>query len=264
MEEKLAPERSGESARREGKADVHIHSAAGDGLPTVEQILEHAEYNTDLDVLAITDHDELDGAFEARNLAEKRGYRVQVIVGCEITTLDGHLLALDIESPIRMLQSLEKTIEAVHRQGGLCVVPHPMSWLTLSVGHKVLLRVTKNESPWIYFDGIEVFNPSIAGRVAHERAREFNRAKLCLPEVGGSDAHHLHLVGTAVTVFEGRTAEDFRQSLARGATRAAGEFWPANAQFEGFAALQFKSLVVHPTQKVRRALESVWGGSKWV
>lgn len=241
-----------------GKADIHIHSAVGDALPTVEQILEYAEHQTDLDVLAITDHDELRGGFEARDIAERRGYRIEVIPGCEITTRDGHLIALDIESPIRMLQPLERTVEAVHRQGGICIVPHPMSWLTLSIGHRMLVRITESKYPDVYFDGIEVFNPSLAGRVAHERALVFNRQRLGLPEVGGSDAHHLHLVGTATTTFEGHTADDFRRALAAGTTQAAGEFWSANAQLEGFAALQFKSLVVHPTQKVRRALESAW------
>jgi len=256
----MALESSSDVPVFEGKADIHIHSASGDALPTPEEIIEHVEHNTDLDVVAITDHDELEGAFQARELAAKKGYRVQVIVGCEITTLDGHLLALDIESPVRMLQSVEKTIEAVHRQGGICIVPHPMSWLTLSVGHKVLLRVASSKSPTIYFDGFEVFNPSIAGRVAHERARNFNRSVLHLPEVGGSDAHHLHLIGTAYTLFEGKTSDDFRRSLALGRTSAHGEFWQPNAQFEGFAALQLKSLVVHPTQKIRKAIESVWGG----
>jgi predicted metal-dependent phosphoesterase TrpH len=213
-------------------------------------------------VIAITDHDELRGAFEARDRAAQRGYRVQVIIGCEITTREGHLLALDIESPVRMLQSLERSIEAVHHQGGLCIVPHPMSWLTLSAGKRSLVRVTKHESPLIYLDGIEVFNPSIAGRVAHERAWAFNRERLHLPEVGGSDAHHLHLVGSALTLFDGCAADDFRRSLAAGTTEAMGRFWSANDQLEGFAALQLKSLVIHPSQKVRRALESVWSGGK--
>lgn len=245
-----------------GKADVHIHSATGDALPTVEEIVEFAEHETDLDVVAITDHDELRGGFEARDIAERRGFRVQVIPGCEITTLDGHLLALDLQSPIRMLQSVEKTIEAVHRQGGVCIIPHPMSWLTLSVGYRVLNRILRNESSWVYIDGIEVFNPSLAGRVAHERVKKANQERLHLPELGGSDAHHLHLVGTATTEFEGHTADDFRRALTNGSTRANGEFWSANAQLEGLAALQFKSLVVHPSQKVKRALESVWGGGK--
>lgn len=245
-----------------GKADVHIHSATGDALPTVEEIVKYAEYETDLDVVAITDHDELRGGFEARDIAERCGYRVQVIPGCEITTLDGHLLAIDLQSPIRMLQSAEKTIEAVHRQGGLCIIPHPMSWLTFSIGYRVLARILESQSSWVYIDGIEVFNPSIAGRVAHERVIELNSQKLHLPEVGGSDAHHIHLIGTAITEFEGHTAADFRRALANGSTRASGQFWTANAQLEGLAALQFKSLVVHPSQKVRRALESVWGGGK--
>jgi predicted metal-dependent phosphoesterase TrpH len=263
-EPKTEPELQPDSKieRRLGKADTHIHSSTGDALPAVTQILEYVETQTELDVIAITDHDELRGSFEAREISAQRGYRAEVMVGCEITTLDGHLVALDIESPIRMLQSMEKTIEAVHRQGGICIIAHPMSWLTLSAGQRVLKRVKNSELPYIYFDGLEAFNPSIAGRVAHDRVKQFNREFLKLPEVGGSDAHHLHLVGSAITVFEGQTAQDFRDSLKQGTTCAVGEFWTANEQIEGLAALQFKSLVVHPSQKVRRALSGVFGGSK--
>lgn len=249
---------------RRGRADIHIHSAVGDALPTIEQILEYAEHRTTLDLIAITDHDELKGAEKACELAAQRGYRVQVMMGCEITTLDGHLLALDIEKPVRMLQSLEKSIEAVHRQGGLCIVPHPLSWLTPSVGLRVMMRVFHSSSPWIYFNGIELFNPSIAGRVAHRKARTLNRGLLHLAETGGSDAHMLPLIGTGVTFFEGSTADDFRRSLQEGRTKGWGRFWKADAQMDGLAALQFQSLVVHPVRKVRRALGGVLRGNRSV
>ncbi|MBI4319397.1 MAG: PHP domain-containing protein [Chloroflexi bacterium] len=240
-----------------GSADLHIHSAAGDGVPAVSEILEHVQQGGSLDLIAITDHDEIAGGYEARELVAQRSYRFEVIPGAEITTLDGHLLALFIEKPVRMLQSLEKSIYAVHVQGGLCIVPHPMSWLTLSVGHRLLLRIMTNPSPDIYFDGIEMFNPSVAGWVAHKRAKEFNETVLGLPELGGSDAHHLHQIGTAHTRFEGRTAEDFRKALLDKRTKAAGEFWTPNENLQGAAGQQIKSLLIHPSQKVYRAISAL-------
>jgi len=228
-------------------------------MARVSDILEYVQEQGKLDVIAITDHDEVRGSLEARELAAARGYRFEVIVGSEITTLDGHLLALFIEKPIRMLQSLEKTIAAIHDQNGLAIVPHPMSWLTLSVGQGILLRVMKSASPEIYLDGIELFNPSVAGRVAHRRARELNASVLRLPEVGGSDAHQLQLIGTAYTLFEGKTAEHLKCALIERTTAAIGEFWTANDHLQGMAGQQLKSLIIHPSQKICRAIGSILG-----
>ncbi len=97
-----------------GKADIHIHTTHSDGMATVEQVFEFVENETDLDLIAITDHDMFDGADEARNLAARRHFRFQVMTGCEITTLEGHLLALGIDKPVRSLQPLDRTIALVH------------------------------------------------------------------------------------------------------------------------------------------------------
>ena len=226
-------------------------------MASVSEILEYVREQGELDVIALTDHDEVRGSLEARELAARGNYPFEVIVGSEITTLDGHLIALFIEKPIRMLQSVEKTIAAIHEQNGLAIVPHPMSWLTLSVGQGILLRVMKSASPEIYLDGIELFNPSIAGRVAHKKAREFNESVLGLPEVGGSDAHQLQLIGTAYTLFEGRTAEDMKRALREKATAAGGQFWTANDHLQGIAGQQLRSLIIHPSQKIYRAIGSV-------
>ena len=221
-------------------------------------ILEHVEHHTDLTLLAITDHDEIRGAHEARELAARRQYRFEVVVGTEVTTLDGHLLALFVERPFRMLQSVEKTIEEAHAQGGICVVPHPMSWLTLSVGQSRLLRVARHPSPSVYFDGIETFNPTVAGKVVHERALDFNARVLGLAEMGGSDSHCLNLIGSAHTLYPGKTAAEFRQALVERTTVACGQFWTANDYLQGLAEQQFRALIVHPSQKIRRALGSAF------
>src|SRR3954471_4222377 len=113
-----------------GSADLHIHTNEGDGLDSIEAILEHVEQHTDLDVIAITEHDSLAVAHRAREAWARNKHRFDFVPGVEVTTLEGHLVALYLESPVPSLRRVEETIEAVHRQGGVCFVPHPMSWLT--------------------------------------------------------------------------------------------------------------------------------------
>lgn len=234
-----------------GKADLHVHSAAGDGLASVGDILEYVEHRTDLDVIAITDHDDLRGAFKGRELAAARSYRFDFVVGVEITTLHGHLLAYGIEKPIKGFRSLAYTIDAVHGQGGLCVIPHPMSWLTRSVGRRRLLAMARSS---FWADGIELMNPSVAGRVAFQRAIDLNREVLGLPEVAGSDSHSLSLIGSAYTTFLGHTEADLWRSLSEGSTRACGEFWTFRDHYEIAGRQTLRSMVISPSEKVGRAI----------
>jgi len=81
-----------------GLADLHMHSTFSDGVATVEAILYHASAHTDLDIIAITDHNTLAGALLAMSLADK--FRVAVVPGMEISTTEGDMLALFITEPV--------------------------------------------------------------------------------------------------------------------------------------------------------------------
>ena len=205
--------------KEHGLADIHIHSSVGDGMVEVLRILEFVEEKTSLDVIAITDHDEIVGSYQARELAAQLGYHFDVVTGIEVTTLEGHLLALYVESPVPSRQPLEQTIEAVHAQGGLCIVPHPMSWLTNSVNQQSLERIVANSEQGLYLDGIETINPTLVGRISNRRAKRFNQ-RYGLAETGGSDSHFLTTVGSAFTLFPGRGAEGLRRSLLERTTQA--------------------------------------------
>jgi predicted metal-dependent phosphoesterase TrpH len=236
-----------------GRADLHIHSTTGDGLASVVEIVDYAEHRLGLDIIAITDHDEIRGALEAREYAARRGYRVQVITGTEVTTRHGHLLCYGVERTYRYLGSLPATIEAVRADGGWVVVPHPLSWLTLSVSERRLRDLLARGGDYVP-DAVEVLNPSVSGRVAHRRVLELNRTVWGLAEFGGSDAHALQLVGTAVTTFPGRTIADLRRALAERTTRAEGAFWTV-AQHRAIAAANlWRSMIVMPARKVGGAL----------
>jgi predicted metal-dependent phosphoesterase TrpH len=197
-----------------GTADLHIHTRYGDGMATVPELLDHVERATRLDVIAVTEHDTLRASDDARELHARRPYRFDLVSGMEVTTLDGHLLALFIEQPVRSFQRMEATLEAIHDQGGLAIVPHPLSWLTRSVKTRVLERVTAvGRGNGVYFDAIEEYNMSPAGRITSTRARRLNRERFHLAAVGCSDAHFLAAVGTARTLFEGGTAAALRAAI---------------------------------------------------
>ncbi|MEO6396910.1 MAG: PHP-associated domain-containing protein [Tepidiformaceae bacterium] len=210
-----------------GKADLHIHTRVSDGMSTIEQVLEYAEHHTDLDVIAVTDHEDATGGLRARELAASRGYRVQVVPGAEITTRHGHLLALYIEATPKSFRGLESTVEMVHAQGGLAILPHPMSWLTRSVSRRTIERVIAAAEPGIAFDAIEAANPSPAGLLTGSLARHLNARLWHLPEVGGSDAHHLPHLGCGWTTFAGHTPADLRASIAARTTLAAMRRYPS-------------------------------------
>ena len=101
---------------RLGRADLHIHTSPPTGRPN-RRDPRPRRAATDLDVIAITDHERIDAALAARTMARTGGCRVEVIVGEEVTTRGGDLLALFIEQPIRPLRSLRSTIAADPRRG---------------------------------------------------------------------------------------------------------------------------------------------------
>jgi predicted metal-dependent phosphoesterase TrpH len=237
----------------QGKADLHIHSRADDGLATPREIVDHVEANTDLDIIAITDHDEIAGAWEARDIVAKGNYRFQVLVGMEVTTRQGHLLALGIERPIRMLQEIDRTIALVHDQGGVCVLPHPMAWFSMGARQSLVNRLVRQPTDTVYLDGVEVFNPSFAGRVVFKLTERLNRTRWRLATCGGSDSHSLNTIGSAYTTFPGeRTVAGLRLALAERTTGYAGKFWSVEDHTSIALPQLYRSMIVTPVARIRR------------
>ncbi len=214
-----------DSLKGYGKADIHIHSSASDAVVTPEEIVDYVENNTDLNVIAITDHDQIKGAIRAREYALEKKYNLQVIVGEEVSTLKGHLIGLFIKKRIKRYTGLIDTVKSIHEQGGIAIVPHPLSWLTTSVGEQAFKSVIKNKTPGVYFDAVELINPAIAGKVTDERAQKLNTMLWKLPVTGGSDSHSLDGIGSAFTLFPGKTEEDLRKAILEGTTLYGGKYW---------------------------------------
>lgn len=235
-----------------GRADLQLHSDLGDGLSSPEEMLDAAEH-AGLDVIAITDHDDIRGSFQARDEAARRSSATGVVTGMEVTTRSGHVLALFVEEEIPMLRPLLETVVAIHRLGGVAVVPHPLSYLTFSVGERALRDLAERAERDGFIDAIEVRNPSYAGRVRAARAAWLNEHVLRVAETGSSDAHHAALVATAWTEFPGAGADDLRTAIAARVTIPAGRRWTLREHLDGSVRQQWRSLLRDPAKRVWRS-----------
>ncbi|HUH16699.1 MAG TPA: PHP-associated domain-containing protein [Methylomirabilota bacterium] len=202
-----------------GKADMHLHTLYSDGTATVREVLDHVERATDLDVIGITDHERIDGALCARELHADGDYSFELVVGEEITTRRGHVLALFLTERVPALRPLAETLERIHAQGGLAIAAHPLAPLTPSLGARSLMAMREQ------IDAIELFNPSAAGRARRGERRRLNAEVLHLPAVGNSDAHVVEGIGSGWTWFPGSTSADYRAAIAAGTTRPDGTYW---------------------------------------
>lgn len=204
---------------------MHLHTLYSDGTAPVRRLLDHVEDATDLDLVAITDHERIDGALRAREVHAAGDYSFDLVVGEEVTTRRGHVLALFLTERIPALRPLDETLERIHDQGGIAIAAHPLAPLTPSLGRRSLLAAHRAPDGRHRLDAIEVMNPSAAGRARRVTRARLNAEVLRLPEVGNSDAHVLEGVGSAWTWFPGRSAEDYRAAIDAGSTRADGSFW---------------------------------------
>ncbi|HET6498315.1 MAG TPA: CehA/McbA family metallohydrolase [Coriobacteriia bacterium] len=198
------------------RADLHVHSTYSDGLATIPEILRYARDKTDMSVIAITDHNTIEGALLARSMADD--FEIDVVVGEEVSTASGHVIGLFIEEHIPAGMSVAQTIAAIDEQGGIAMIPHPFSAQGIFGPFGVKgFGAALNE---LAFHALEVYNSMplliYANRVA---ARVFAGGQ-GIAATGGSDAHVLQGIGKGYTVFRGTTASDLRASIDGLETRA--------------------------------------------
>ena len=192
-----------------GLADLHIHTTYSDGMATVSAVLEVAS-RSELDVIAITDHDTVAGALEARERAGH--YGVQVIPGTEITTAEGHLLALFVDRRIPSGRSLVETVLRVADLGGLCIAPHLLAPWMHSLTPNILRGALELPEVAQTLVGIEVFNGGLPFLGSNRRAQAFAN-QTSLTQLANSDAHLLWTIGLFGSSFPGTSIEQLRRAL---------------------------------------------------
>jgi predicted metal-dependent phosphoesterase TrpH len=181
-----------------------------DGTASIAAILKYAAEYTRLNVLAITDHDSTRGVREAMQLAPR--YNLQVIPGCEISSNEGHVLALFIDQPIRAGLSLLETLLRVGDQGGICVAAHPMAKGVNSLRFSAIRDALEHTDAAKVLVGVETFNGGLVYTRGNKRVAE-ECSNLPLAQTGNSDAHILPMIGQAYTYFPGQSALDLRTAL---------------------------------------------------
>jgi glycosyltransferase involved in cell wall biosynthesis len=193
------------SARQLIDVDLHMHTDHSYDCATPVEVLLSEARSRGLGAIAITDHNEVSGAHEAR---DKAGVGLQVIVAEEVKTADqGEVIGLFIEQKIARGMTLQETIAEIKRQGGLVYVPHPFDRLHSVPDYEHLLGVLDQ------IDAIEVFNPRVAISEFNEEAVRF-AAKYRIPAGAGSDAHVPQGLGSVrirMRDFDG--PEEFLESL---------------------------------------------------
>jgi hypothetical protein len=173
--------------------DLHCHTSFSfDCLASPESQVRAAAARG-LTHLAITDHDRIEGALRARDAAPEG---LTVIVGEEIKTADGDLVALFLERAVAPGRPALETIEEVRAQGGLVGIPHPFDRYRGS-----MLKDPRLEAIGAVVDWVEAHNARVVGGSGNEQAAAFART-LNLPGVAVSDAHSTLEVGVASTIVE--------------------------------------------------------------
>ena len=204
--------------------ELHTHSALSyDGRDPVDLLLSQAAA-VGLDAVAVTDHDEIDASLEAADLAPE--YGLVGIPGMEVTTAAGHVLAFGIEELVPAGLSFDDTLDRIHDQGGIAVVPHPFQKSRHGVAHKI----TRDQLASA--DAIEVYNSRLLTGRANRQAERFAERRN-LPMTAGSDAHISEMVGQAVTHVDAAEASvpAILDAIADGRTSIEGRRTPWTISF---------------------------------
>lgn len=196
------------------RIDPHVHTAASYDAHTSPETLVGRAREVGLDGLVVTDHDTVAGARAVVDLATGRD--LVAIVGCEVSTADGHLLAIGIESAPEPGRPLPETARRVREAGGVAVVPHPFQRSRHGAAASAIEAV----------DGVEVYNAHGLTGLRNEQARRFAERK-GYPAFGGSDAHRGAGVGRAATevalpVGRPPSADAVLEAMRAGRTAAVG------------------------------------------
>lgn len=228
-------------------ADPHCHTLASDGMVTPAQLVD-AAVKARLDLIAVTDHDTMDSVKETQKRGESVG--LTVVAGQEVTTkgpAQTHLLGWFLDKPVKRGMSLQDTVDAIHYQGGLAIVPHPFMPVYFgSIQPGMLRRLLEKHR----VDGIEMMFTVPIGARRRKVLDEFfaeNRERLGAA-LGGSDCHFgSHDIGRVVTDYEGdfKTAVQLRTTVPRLARKG------RSVPFGTVLRQQWRSLVDLPVRRLR-------------
>ena len=234
------------------KVDTHVHTYFSgvsnykalrfpESITKPEKQVDCARKNG-MNVLCITDHDAIKGAFEAKRYAEKFD-DIDVVVGEEVTSADGEVLAYWLNEFVPPGLPIEETLDIIHDQGGIAVAPHPFSFYVPCLKDRIMD---------LDLEGIEVINGGHVDSFTNMRAQTvFKEHPGRWAPFSGSDAHSVFTTGFNWTEFEGSGEDDFRKAVMEKRTIACGHPAPP------FTQVQWSIEVVLKAQ--RMLWKALWG-----
>ena len=195
------------------KADLHVHTTySNDSLITPKDLVYYAK-RRGLTAVAVTDHNSLNGAYKIA-----KGTDFLVIPGMEVSSGDGHIVALNVQELIPKGLSAAETVDRIHKAGGVAIACHPY----------VFFKGCLRENVCAKFDAIEIINARAfpfknSVKRAEESAKCFE-----LSRVAGTDAHDGPQIGYAYTVIDSEpTVEAITKAIVDGHCQPFGQPVPA-------------------------------------
>jgi predicted metal-dependent phosphoesterase TrpH len=195
------------SRRKLIEVDLHMHTDHSPDCATPVDVLLNTARDRGLGAIAITDHNEVSGALEARRIAEETG-DIEVIVAEEVKTAEqGEVIGLFLQERIPRGLTMAETIAEIRRQGGLVYVPHPFDRFHSVPDYEHLIEIVEE------VDILEVFNPRVALTVFNEEAERFARKYRIVPGAG-SDSHVAQGLGSVrVRIHDFDGAGEFLEAM---------------------------------------------------
>ncbi len=243
-----------------GKTDTHLHTNYS-GYNTKVGALRFPESVIDpsvqvdnarrngVDVLCITDHNEVQGGFVAEKYARQFD-DIEIVVGDEVMTDQGEVIGLWLTEKPKKFLTPEETVDIIHEQGGLAIAPHPFSVHVDGMQEKIF------ELPLEGFEVINGGHPDPYSNYFAQRVMDLYPGRWAA--TSGSDAHAVCTTNYNWTEFPGTSAEDLRKAILDKTTVPKGVPAPVMGQFQwsyevvwGGQKLMYKAL--------RRQLEPVPG-----
>lgn len=194
------------------RAELHCHTTSNDlfGVPFMyesvmsPQDLLNQAIKQNIRIIAITDHDYMDGFRQAQHIIEKNNMPLLLIPATEVSTLEGHVLAYGVQKEVPAQIPLKDALADIHKQKGIGIAAHPY------MGEFGMHDAVFNHD----IDGIEGFNAMTFKSEENDRAKAA-ATKLDIPCITGSDAHQPGALGKGSVWFKEsvKTTEDFIEAI---------------------------------------------------
>ncbi len=193
------------------RIDLHLHTNySRDANTTLKEAIQYAR-RKQLDGIAITDHDTVEGA---RRLAQEQDFLV--IPGIEVSSRHGHILGLNITEPIPPRLSIVETVEKIRLLGGLAIIAHPSVVIKTGLGTRI------DSASGI--EAVEVINASAIPFSLSTYLSRRLALRLRLPETAGSDSHYPDEIGSAYTLIDADpNRDDVIEAIRKGRTEPVGK-----------------------------------------